>query len=946
MSHVASSSIDEMLEHLHARLDTHFSIVRDERAGLEVTAPVFALEHELSAEDLDLLIATVRTAVFEGLGSRHRRWWLPFVVYAAEAGYDYVGDEYWRTFEQRTPGWRAEHRALIKSWFTKFAAAYGGAVPTGAFAAAFTIIAWPITHGVLPTYLQRQLAQLLYEFSGALTSDLLDDPPTLGLRLARRAASYTERFRIFCENTTLVGQVAAALLSGHDSPSPYLLNSTLDRIVTDLSKEQQARHWLRTAQQSAHRARGFRPTSTQGQTASPPHAQPRATDPRLYLRLEGEWNAYAELPDLTPLGAGLPDVFRQLRVSRGFVDGADRHVPPSGLLYPGQSVRFATWPRTDQAFLRLDRAQEETNRILADQCGITPGPWWLFRRQGAGLAIEVKGKLVRPGHRYLLIGASSLTPPTVPWVAKIEVNVEGVRGYELAVPEQVSEKDAATLTAGGIAVLTHVAIRPVGIVASAWDGEGEAEWIAGEPAILGIRSELAPQRCRLTIGGDVYFLEWPAGQSELVFSLQGLSVGTHIASVSLLGDDDRPMTVGSLVITIRDPQIRPEGAAVGEGIRLLATPARPTLSELWDDRAHLVIDGPAGAEADIEVSLRGEQGQSIADLRRSTHLPLDEEAWTTLAKAIRKDHRFSDAYDDAESCVITVARAGVGFATLTCERGFQPLRWRFARNHDGHVHARLVDRTDGDATTIEFYDVQSPTAAVPRPVGADISAPPRGGLVVARAGDASASLILPTEPNALLQQPDLRPAVPTAGRTLTDVRELVDAHARWLNAELPADAFVMYQQQVIGDGIARAIGTIIGGSHWGGIERKVAHAQDVADLLAEMQQAVGISTSHKDLATAIAYSLYKWLSSGSLLLGFDAVIAPHLASSGLGDHPAVSRFLLMLAGRPGYLSQFPNDEVTFLLEQVMQTPVLYRAARFAVLGTRALNDADGVERSF
>ena len=188
--------------------------------------------------------------------------------------------------------------------------------------------------------------------------------------------------------------------------------------------------------------------------------------------------------------------------------------------------------------------------------------------------------------------------------------------------------------------------------------------------------------------------------------------------------------------------------------------------------------------------------------------------------------------------------------------------------------------------------------------------------------------------------------MPTAGRTLADVRRLVDAHARWLNAELPADAFVVYQQQVIGDAIARAVGTIIGGSHWVGIERKVEYAQDVADLLAEMQQAVGISTSHKDLATAIAYSLYKWLSAGSLLLGFDTVIAPHLVSSGLGDHPAVSRFLLMLAGRPGHLPQWPEDEVTFILERVMQTPVLYRAARFAVLGTRALNDADGVERSF
>ena len=214
MSEVASSTTDEMLEHLHARLDTHFSGMRDERAIPEVAAPVFALEHELSAEDLDLLIATVRTAVSEGLGSRHRRWWLPFVVYAAEAGYDYVGDEYWRSFEQRTPGWRAEHRALIKSWFTKFAAAYGGAVPTGAFAAAFTIIAWPITHAVLPCTSSDN-------WPNCYSSSAAPSPRNSSITHTRSAsdwrdehASYTDRFRIFCENTTLVGQVAAALLSG------------------------------------------------------------------------------------------------------------------------------------------------------------------------------------------------------------------------------------------------------------------------------------------------------------------------------------------------------------------------------------------------------------------------------------------------------------------------------------------------------------------------------------------------------------------------------------------------------------------------------------------------------------------------------------------------------------------------------------------------------------
>ena len=260
---------------------------------------------------------------------------------------------------------------------------------------------------------------------------------------------------------------------------------------------------------------------------------------------------------------------------------------------------------------------------MADQCVISPGPWWLFRRQGTGLAIEVK-ESSRPGHRYVLVGAGSVVAPSVAWCTEVSISTEGARAYELDVPEQLSEAETAVLTASGVAVILHVAIRPVGIVASAWDGEGDVEWPAGEDAILGIRSDRAPQRCRLTIDAGVYFLEWAPGEVELVLSLQGLVVGSHLASVGLLGDDDRQLAAGSIVVTIRDPQIRPEGASIGEGIRLLASPARPSLSELWDERAHLSIDGPAGAEAEIEVSLREKNGRPIAELKRTIRLPLDE----------------------------------------------------------------------------------------------------------------------------------------------------------------------------------------------------------------------------------------------------------------------------------------------------------------------------------
>ena len=120
MSSVASSSTEELLQHFHELLHAHFSEVRDARAELEPASPVFALEHDLSTDDLELLTRTVRDAIKSHHITRYRRSWLPFVVYAAEMGYGYAGDEYWTTFSSLTPRWESQERSTVRDWFLQF----------------------------------------------------------------------------------------------------------------------------------------------------------------------------------------------------------------------------------------------------------------------------------------------------------------------------------------------------------------------------------------------------------------------------------------------------------------------------------------------------------------------------------------------------------------------------------------------------------------------------------------------------------------------------------------------------------------------------------------------------------------------------------------------------------------------------------------------------------
>jgi len=106
------AGVGEGLSIPQERLEVHFAALRaerDEEAG--PAFPIFALEHDLGETEFGWL----KTAVRDAVRRRHLPAGasLPFVVYAAEVGYDYAGEEFWQTFSARTPGWSDMPQATI-----------------------------------------------------------------------------------------------------------------------------------------------------------------------------------------------------------------------------------------------------------------------------------------------------------------------------------------------------------------------------------------------------------------------------------------------------------------------------------------------------------------------------------------------------------------------------------------------------------------------------------------------------------------------------------------------------------------------------------------------------------------------------------------------------------------------------------------------------------------
>lgn len=943
-------SSGESLAVLHTRLDAHFRALRESRDEHAIGTPIFALEHGLTDAEVALMKVAVCSAVREQ--RIPRRNWLPFVVYAAEIGYEYSGDEYWPTFEARTPYW-ATHgdRGYIRDRFKDFQAAFSGAKPAGPWARQFSIICWPITHAVLPKDLQRQLARVLFDYRGALTSDLLAEPDELGRRLADSAWHASSRFQVFAQNTALLGQVAAALL-GTDEESPFLLQSTVRRIVADLSVERQAQRWLHDAKSSAFRVRtsGFRPQGRDTSSGSVTRTgrSPSIADPRLFLRSEEDgWSLELELPDLSVLAGRLPHVHDELRLLRARVAGAAKPLARSWLLYPGQRLRLVEWPDSETPLVQVENGSDSVNSLLADQCRFSSGPDWLFKVREPGLAAEVRGKIVRPSQRYVLISREPVAT-TLSWVKQVTCATGGVWAAELEVPARLDLEAVTTLRGIGLTVIADVEIRPAGLVPASWDGEGTIEWLSGEHPLVSVRSNRSVSKCILTVDAEPRLITWPDDRDEVILKFSELEPGTHEIGVALLPDDDAAAVAeGSLALLIRSPQGRPDAGSFREGLMIISHPAGPTLSELWDGRASLEVVGPNEVRAAVSVSFRGHTRNQLAERHFEVELPLSAGGWlNAFASQIRREAEMQRIYDDAESCLISVSNAGLGTATLQCDREFASLRWAFGRDANGPT-LRLINHVEDDQVSVARHDFALP--AVPQRVSLEPREELRwadGGLFVASAGAISATAILPPLVRDLveLQRVFVVPHIATPPKSAEAVMGLITLAHAWATAATPGqqNPLALRGRSSVLTTITVSIAGLVAGQRWRRLEMALARGGDEVSA-SELESAVGEDGYQRTLASELSWTVRRWYELEPEQRGdeFAHVLARHARPAGVlsADH-RLAEFLLRLASRPATLAAWPSDELLSQIDRVVTTPVLLRAARFVVISVQVTEDEE------
>ena len=224
-----------------------------------------------------------------------------------------------------------------------------------------------------------------------------------------------------------------------------------------------------------------------------------------------------------------------------------------------------------------------------------------------------------------------------------------------------------------------------------------------------------------------------------------------------------------------------------------------------------------------------------------------------------------------------------------------------------------------------------------RPAG-DIPIPARGGLVRAVSGTATAAMVLPTNPNEVMRLGSPRPRVETGDRTPREVERLATAWHWWDSADRPADPFAQHEVNTVLDAITSAIASLVAGGRWEQAERHAQRGHDTAVLLRDMERCVGESPPDRALARTIAGHLRQWGTREQLRRGYPDLVARTGALRVPVTDPVTARFALALADQPGLIiTDWSLAERDELLSRILARPVLFRAARFAVLGARAVH---------
>jgi len=938
------------LEQWQKRVEGHFTQLASARTNSSF--PLFALEHGLTDDEFREIGSQLREQL--SLGLRLESHWLLWVVYATELGYDYDGDEYWDSFEARTPRWRDRgSRDQLRTWFYRFRTNFHGVKPTGPWANHFTIIAWPITHAILPKYLQWQFAKTLYDLRYRLASLQALSSDAVGKLLVSNAWDASSRFKEFLQQQELAGRIVLALLTDREpeDQSP-IYPPTLQRLVSDLERVQSAREWLKETRRFViDRMKGTGPGS--GGTLRIAELQPSAASddvhdalrihPTLVLRRSGTstWLVVVDIPSFAGVARLHPELRVFLAGTRCKISGATEIWLPGGwLLSSAQRRVLKSWPGVGIPLVKFERPNEILDHYLDRETRLSSGPVWLFRIGADGLAREIAGRIVRPGRKYIVLADSELLADN-PLLTQCGLECNGISAGVLSAPVTFSSADVTRLQQFGLHVARTVRVWPAGLAGRAWDGEGHSEWLTTEAPCFGMVHDhpLDAYSLRLNNGAETLIEARQVG-SPVFVRISPLPAGTHTLSIKPLRDSAGPSSTaaeGFVTLEVREAEPWIPGTTLHPGLVISVDPPEPSLDMFWEGDVGVSILGPSGRQVTCALSLATQSGKELLSEQIGTFdLPVTAEYWQTKFSHFVNVERRTWTYLEATSGRFLVKGDELGDYALRLERDVKPIRL-VCRSINRVMTARLIDDTGkDDAGTSRFFTFRRPADPItlnPDTILTGFQIPSPGGLFEARHGEHLDTMIVSMPQieggfQGLVIEPDLH----DLDSDTVHVAYILEILRLWNETRLFGPLVGMRRRRII-ERLTNRLYSLLCGRRWAEAESAYLSNPHSESELRQLERLVGGSSGFAVVLRRDYPKIDADTNSGSQW--YAEVAARYQVCSEKG----LCEFALQLAGHPHHLFLLPKPILAGLLADVRKKTVLLRGARLLAVLSATNNPA-------
>lgn len=916
-------------------LFTHFSTLSKSRK--ERGLSLFVLEHGLSKLQLDGLFVELRKGLLpDGI---NRSQWLLWAIYAAEVGYGYDGDEYWQSFASVTPNWNHQFREDIRYAFEEFHKKFSGVKPTGSWAGHFSIIAWPITHAILPRDLLGHFARLLYSTRYKLRKLNLDDAPAIGRLLNANSYNiHSTRFRNFLQQEELVGRIALAMLD-EDASQNYerIYAPTLKRIVTDLEKKSGAKEWMAVVRRDVKTkivGTNTQRTGSEDRTIHTAHKIPFAK-PRLTLRRSDQstWNALIFIPNVSD-GLDEPSTLDYLRNTRIKISGTSgKWIPADELLY-GLQRALNSWPGQD-CVVTFEKQNAGVTKLFEDECKITEGPYWLFRIGRDGEAIEIVSKVVRPGFRYIIVyheGNTTFNEFFQPCV----INCVGARARIFEVPKTITRDDEKFFTSVGLRIQKSIKVFPVGLPARVWDGEGVSEWLTTETPCFCVTHDHPVPRYEISIGNLNAVVQGKPAGLPAFFKIPKMLTGRHILIIRPKVDGENEYDLrGTILLEVREPLSWTPGTTLHNGLTSFLDPPDENVDSFLLGKTSLKIQGPPGrsVKVNFEFYAGNEMVKTIGP--KNFVLPVLNKELQGMTTESLKD----ESLLVARRLKIIIDCDELGKRTHIFYRDIAPLRWYF-KSQGSKATLRLIDETDGpEILQVKLLTFDSPLNETILNASEWIqskNAQDIKGLLIATRGKHEHSIILSQlNNNKSLDSLRIAPKISRSKEynKLDIIIKSITLSKKWYSARC-VNLVAHLQRQKVLETLLHDIFMNLCGNDWAQFEAALASSTDFKGNMLSFSSKI----ENKSLANVIRFRLENKQAEGVRPDEEKSWFVATADRCHASPDKSLSYFAIKFASNPLQIDEYFDDKFKTNLSKLIQNPVLIRAARFYALGVSKLVD--------